>query len=168
MITIKYCSGLTNHIETVLIIHWSKYLTHLSCGILTVSSQEGEQSYICMLGVSILPLSTILLLNLRNVSTVWYFLFFIWFPASTVVLIYQTQDTGSSYFIQWYWFTRLRTLVVPISYSCLFNISSNNIIFKYNFTFSSWDATFNDKSTTHPTAWNNKSNSFIYQNTFYL
>ena len=34
-----------------------------------VSSQESERSCICVSGVSILPLSTILLLNFGNVST---------------------------------------------------------------------------------------------------
>jgi hypothetical protein len=43
---------------------------------MTVPSQEIEQSCICVLGVSILFLSTIFLLHFRTVTTVWYFLFF--------------------------------------------------------------------------------------------
>ena len=42
-------------------------------------SQESEWSCICVLGVSILPLSTIFLLDFRTVLTVWYFLLFILF-----------------------------------------------------------------------------------------
>jgi len=42
-----------------------------------VPSQESERSCICVLGVSILPLSTILLLDFRTVPTVLYFLLFI-------------------------------------------------------------------------------------------
>ena len=40
-----------------------------------VPSRESEWSYItiCVLGVSILPLSVIFLLNFGTVSTVWYF-----------------------------------------------------------------------------------------------
>ena len=37
--------------------------------------QESELSCICVLGVSILPLSTIFPLHFGAVSTVWYFLF---------------------------------------------------------------------------------------------
>ena len=37
-------------------------------------SQEGEQSCICVIEVSIFPLSTIFLLYFRNVLTVWYFI----------------------------------------------------------------------------------------------
>jgi len=39
-----------------------------------VPSQESERS--CMLGVSILPLSTILTFDFRIVPTVWYFFVF--------------------------------------------------------------------------------------------
>jgi hypothetical protein len=38
-----------------------------------VPSREGERSCICVLGVSILPLSVVFPLNFRNVPTVWYF-----------------------------------------------------------------------------------------------
>ena len=38
-----------------------------------VSSQESEQSCICVLGVSIWPLSMIFLLDFGTVLTVWYF-----------------------------------------------------------------------------------------------
>jgi hypothetical protein len=41
--------------------------------------QESERSCICGLGVSILPLSTILIFDFRNVPTVWYVLFFIFY-----------------------------------------------------------------------------------------
>ena len=37
--------------------------------------QARERSCICMLGVSILPLSMILALDFETVPTVWYFLF---------------------------------------------------------------------------------------------
>jgi len=40
-----------------------------------VPSQESERSCICVLGVSILPLSTILVLYFETVPTVWYFIF---------------------------------------------------------------------------------------------
>jgi hypothetical protein len=40
-----------------------------------VPRQESKQSCICVVGVSILPLSTIFLFNFRNVPTVWYFVF---------------------------------------------------------------------------------------------
>jgi len=43
---------------------------------LPVPSQESEQSSICVLRVSILPLSMIFLLDFWTVPTVWYFLFF--------------------------------------------------------------------------------------------
>jgi uncharacterized membrane protein len=38
-----------------------------------VPSQKTEQSCICVLSVSILPVSTIFLLNFGTVPTVWYF-----------------------------------------------------------------------------------------------
>jgi hypothetical protein len=38
-----------------------------------VTSQESDKLCICVLGVSILPLSTIFLLKFRTVLTVWYF-----------------------------------------------------------------------------------------------
>ena len=43
-----------------------------------VPSQESELSHICVLGVSIFPLSTIFIHELGIVLTVWHFLFFIW------------------------------------------------------------------------------------------
>ena len=39
----------------------------------TVPSHQSERSRICVLVVSMLPLSTILIFDLRIVSTVWYF-----------------------------------------------------------------------------------------------
>ena len=42
-----------------------------------VSSQESEKSCICVLGVSTLPMSTILMFDVGIVPTLWYFLFFI-------------------------------------------------------------------------------------------
>jgi hypothetical protein len=42
----------------------------------SVPSQESERSCICTLGVSRLPLSTIVLLDSGNVPTVWCFLVF--------------------------------------------------------------------------------------------
>ena len=39
-----------------------------------VPSQESERSYICVSGISILPLSTIFLLNFRTVPTVLFFI----------------------------------------------------------------------------------------------
>ena len=41
-----------------------------------ISSQESKRSTICVLGVSILPLSTILISDLGIVPTVWYFFVF--------------------------------------------------------------------------------------------
>ena len=43
----------------------------------TVPNQEIERSCICVLGVSLLSLSTILILDFGNVLTVWYFFVFI-------------------------------------------------------------------------------------------
>ena len=37
------------------------------------SQEESERSYICVLEVSILPLSTILIFDFRTVQTMWYF-----------------------------------------------------------------------------------------------
>jgi len=37
--------------------------------------QESELSFICVLGVSIMPLSMFVLLNFGTVPTVWYFCF---------------------------------------------------------------------------------------------
>ena len=42
---------------------------------LPVTSPENERPYICVLGVSILPLSTICLKDFGSVLTVWYFCF---------------------------------------------------------------------------------------------
>ena len=42
-----------------------------------VPNQESEQSCLCVLGVSILPLSEIFPLDFGIVQTMWYFLFFI-------------------------------------------------------------------------------------------
>jgi hypothetical protein len=42
-----------------------------------VPSQESELSCICVLGVSIFPHSTILIIHFGNVRTVWSFLCFI-------------------------------------------------------------------------------------------
>ena len=55
-----------------------------------VPSQESEGSCICVLGVSILPLSTILIFNFRIVPTVWYFFYFIleWFRQCGIFLFY--------------------------------------------------------------------------------
>ena len=39
----------------------------------SVPSQQSKQSCICVLGVSILPVSTICLLDFGTVPTVWYF-----------------------------------------------------------------------------------------------
>ena len=44
---------------------------------LPVPNQESEQSCLCVLGVSILPLSEIFPLDFGIVQTMWYFLFFI-------------------------------------------------------------------------------------------
>ena len=41
-----------------------------------VLSQESERPFIGVLGVSILPVSTIFQLDFGTVPTVWYFLFF--------------------------------------------------------------------------------------------
>ena len=41
----------------------------------SVPIQESERSCICVLGESVLPLSTIFLLDFGNISTVWDFLF---------------------------------------------------------------------------------------------
>ena len=41
-----------------------------------VTSQESERSCICVLGISILPLSTILIFDFGIVPTVWYFWYF--------------------------------------------------------------------------------------------
>jgi hypothetical protein len=45
----------------------------------SVPSQENEQLCICVSGVSILPLSTILIFYFGIVPTVWYFLFFLFY-----------------------------------------------------------------------------------------
>ena len=42
-----------------------------------VRSKDNERSCVCVLGISILPLSSILILEFRTVPPVWYFLFFI-------------------------------------------------------------------------------------------
>ena len=42
-----------------------------------VPSQENERSSICVLGVSIFPLSAILIFDFGSVSTMWFFMFFI-------------------------------------------------------------------------------------------
>jgi hypothetical protein len=41
-----------------------------------VPSQESERSCNCLLGVSVVPLSTIFLLEFGTVPTVWYFFVF--------------------------------------------------------------------------------------------
>jgi hypothetical protein len=41
-----------------------------------VPSPKSERSCICVLGLSILPLSTFLIFDFGSVPTVWYFLFF--------------------------------------------------------------------------------------------
>jgi len=60
----------------------SQVWTHKTCLIsplfieVTVPSQESEWSCICVLVVSILPLSTILILHFGTVPIVWYFFCF--------------------------------------------------------------------------------------------
>ena len=53
-------------------------------------SQETEQTYIDILGVSIVRLPTIFLMDFRTVLTMWYFLFFD-FILDIVVLIRWTS-----------------------------------------------------------------------------
>ena len=53
-------------------------------------SQETEQTYIDILGVSIVRLPTIFLMDFRTVSPMWYFLFFD-FILDIVVLIRWTS-----------------------------------------------------------------------------
>jgi hypothetical protein len=53
-------------------------------------SQETEQTYIDILGVSIVRLPTIFLMDFRTVPTMWYFLFFD-FILDIVVLIRWTS-----------------------------------------------------------------------------
>ena len=50
-----------------------------------VPSQESERSWICVLVVSYLPLSTTLIFGFLVVPTVWYFLFFILFCHCSVL-----------------------------------------------------------------------------------
>ena len=45
---------------------------------LPVTSPENERPCMCVLVVSLLPLSTIFLLDFGTVPTLWYFLFFYW------------------------------------------------------------------------------------------
>jgi hypothetical protein len=66
------------------IVIWFQYISN-SRKVLTtplfiempVPSQKSERSCICVLGLSILPLSTFLIFDFGSVPTVWYFLFFI-------------------------------------------------------------------------------------------
>ena len=54
-----------------------------------VPRQECEQSCICTLWVSILPLSTILLLDFGTVPTVWYYCFSrFWNCTDSLVLLF--------------------------------------------------------------------------------
>jgi hypothetical protein len=46
----------------------------------SLPSHDSQQSCICVLGVSILPVSTIFPLDFINVPTVWYFDFSFLFP----------------------------------------------------------------------------------------
>ena len=58
-----------------------------------VPSQDGERLCFCVLGGSILPFSTIFLLDFANVSTVWYLVFFILFHTLyTIFVIKQFSD----------------------------------------------------------------------------
>jgi hypothetical protein len=53
-------------------------------------SQESEQSCICVLGLPILPFSTILIFDFRIVPIVWYFLFFLFYSWLILQFIYDS------------------------------------------------------------------------------
>jgi len=57
----------------------------------TVLSQESKRSYVCVLRISNLPLSTIFLLNFGTVPTMWYFFdfHFIIGCENTIMMIYR-------------------------------------------------------------------------------
>jgi hypothetical protein len=65
------------------IVIWFQYISN-SRKVLTtplfiempVPSQKSERSCICVLGLSILPLSTFLIFDFGSVPTVWYFFVF--------------------------------------------------------------------------------------------
>jgi len=65
--------------------------------LMHVSSQEIERSCICVLVVSILPISTIFLFDFGNVPAVWYFLFFILFPFTAIVSLFNHRQRN------WLW-----------------------------------------------------------------
>jgi hypothetical protein len=54
--------------------------------------QKSERSCICVLGLSILPLSTFLIFDFGSVPTVWYFLFFFIF---ITVVYYKLRNLTS-------------------------------------------------------------------------
>ena len=62
---------------------WFQYISNSRTVLTTplfiempVSSPKSERSCICVLELSILPLSTFLIFDFGSVPTVWYFLFF--------------------------------------------------------------------------------------------
>jgi len=75
--------------------HWHVLLdTSLTPSLLIevpVLSQESDQSSICVLGVSKLPISTIYLLNFRTVQTVWSFFVFHFIVSceKTIMMMYR-------------------------------------------------------------------------------
>ena len=64
-----------------------------------VPSQESEQSYICVLGVSIFPLSTILIFDFGIVPKVWYFMFF---TLLLRIALYPMENVLKKFFLRRY------------------------------------------------------------------
>ena len=65
-------------LECAILLYDDRVITSLTPPLVIevpVPSQENKQPCICMLGVSIVPLSTILIFDIGIVPTVWYFCF---------------------------------------------------------------------------------------------
>ena len=63
----------------------------------SVPIQESERSCICVLGESVLPLSTIFLLDFGNISTVWDFLFVFHLIVRSIMSSVWNTDNGQKY-----------------------------------------------------------------------
>jgi hypothetical protein len=67
--------------------HRARLTTQLIIGV-PVANQESQRACICVLVVSIFPLSMIFILDFETVLTVWYFSIRFWNCSDSVVFFY--------------------------------------------------------------------------------
>ena len=97
-------------------------------------SQESERSCICVFGVSMLPLSVILIFYFVIVLTVWYFLLFVILLFLVVIVLFVLLQLTAFYYhfviLSWVFFNKdfVNTLIYFLIFCWAFASTINNLL----------------------------------------